>query len=95
MTHEQLVERVARVLRARYHGRDDWQICEERTKTVFRKDAAAALAAVYDAIKEPTPEMKGARKWGAVFPGEMSGNVNAEVWSAMLAASPLNPENKS
>lgn len=113
MTHSELVERVAVAIF------EHWQFQEYRiTATVewvkggnsFKQDEArayarAALAAVYEAIKEPTPEMVEAMReaWrntrvsgtsGMTIDAQMKADYAKEYASglAMLAASPLNPE---
>jgi hypothetical protein len=101
MKHDELVERVAVGLFKALAAQDyayNWDTLEGvaldgdfNLKTV----AAAALAAVYEAVKEPTPEMV-AKGWLAAHRVETADRCNHEMLKdahrAMLAASPLNPE---
>lgn len=80
MTHEDLVDRVARAI---------WEANGDE-----RDVATAALAAVYEAIKEPTPEMVEAVKlWSARKYGHEYGLADQVAsYTAQITASPLNPE---
>ncbi len=120
MTHNDLVERVARALfQAEGHVHDDdhrmfepvkWEELDDEdyqcVRDGYRQQARAALAAVYEVMKEPTPEMRreGSALKVNVFTGsvydlgrvaandENPGDVGT-IFRAMLSASPLNPEN--
>jgi hypothetical protein len=97
MTHSELVERAALDLYNRYRkrvqmkpvdhiGANDTDACNS-----CRADARAALAAVYEAIKEPTDKMvRAAMRRNRMDDPFASADVTA--YRAMLAASPLNPE---
>ena len=75
LTYDQLVEKVTRAI----------SDCEWTTDHAY---AISAIAAVREAIKEPTEAMKAAL-------ATQSSDQGAEGdWRAMLAASPLNPEGK-
>jgi len=79
MTHEQLVEIVAKAM-----AKEDPFVMQMMTREEAHELASAALSAIYKAMKEPTPEMVEAG-WidkEDVDPGE--------IFNAMLSASPLN-----
>ena len=81
MTHDELVERVARAL----------QLPDE---TAARRRAKAAIAAVYEALKEPTDEMCAAgyaapQAYGMADNREELARMRTQpAYTAMLAASP-------
>ncbi len=101
--HEKLVERVARAMAKDANDHFD------QVRLFYMKRARAALAEVYAALREPTPEM---RRAGAAVAGGLNGSGcyvspkcqaadnqceceidAANTYQPMLQASPLNPEN--
>jgi hypothetical protein len=98
MTHNDLIERVARAMcqsALELHGAC-YDACEKAGKCcgddMDLPAARTALAEVYTALREPTPEMldEAQRAW---TPGVSYGEAHAIRYRAMLTASPLNPEN--
>ena len=101
MTHEQLVEKVARAAcRAKHKGAIDCCTLCRRTGEccglyVELDQARAAIAAIYEAMREPTPDQ-------LTTVGTMAGwneaanrgadDCHVEWWQAMLDASPLKGE---
>lgn len=99
MTHNDLIERVARAICADTCGgcnpegrekitcQDGWKECISSAK--------AALAEVYAALREPTPEMMyaGNIPMGCRRDCYLGVHKAASAYRAMLQASPLNPEN--
>jgi hypothetical protein len=96
MTHDELVERVARALYEAGTWEGAWSSIIDVDADIVRDQATAALAAVYEAIKEPTStvirdgvshrlstSIGGDNRWP---------EDTAALYRAMLAASPLNPE---
>lgn len=83
--HEALVERVRVIVAGDCYGLGEAACrisCECRDRT------RAALREAYLAMTEPTPEMcKAAAKRPR---SEDTNNLYADIWSAMLSASPLN-----
>jgi hypothetical protein len=90
MTHDELVERVARAMAKDANDHFD------QVRLFYMKRATAAIAAVYEAMKEPTPEMERASALTVEVPPNAARITQwgANAWPAMLAASPLNPEVK-
>ena len=92
MTAEELVEAVARAMKADADGRDDWDTTpDEALKIAWLSSARAALRVVREAMEEPD---------SAMLDGAMAAyRANAkeprirptmpEIWRAMLAASPI------
>ncbi len=93
MTHDELVERVARAMAEDVNDHFD------QVRLFYMRRARAALAAVYEAMKEPTStvirdgvshrlstSIGGDNRWP---------EDTAALYRALLAASPLNPEVKS
>ncbi len=78
MTHADLREAVAQAVSAFLHGPEKYEVAE------------AALAVVAEAMREPSVAMNEA----AYGQSNLNYDAVADVWRAMLAASPL-AENKS
>jgi hypothetical protein len=98
MTHDELVERVARAIDpAAWNPRFIEAIPDPKTRQAVSKSrATAAIAAVYEAMEEPTPEMERVSALTVDVPLNAARITQwgANAWPAMLAASPLNPEVK-
>ncbi len=97
MKHDELVERVALAIAISDNEGGDFGMTgrdamdDERAREFYEKRARAALAAVYEAMKEPTPEMvRAAMRRNRMDDPFASADVTA--YRAMIAASPLNPE---
>lgn len=102
MTHDELVEKVARAI-CEAEGLNPDEICFDGTPSRPKEEpmwraggydagARAAVAAVYEALKEPTTaQHHAARDWSAKKYGKPIGfDASKGCWPAMLAASPLN-----
>ncbi len=91
MTHDELREKVARALFAatweeQLLGALRWEDCkDEHAQWLERADAA--LAAVREALREPTLEMVVSAN--GYVPRDPGNSGAAHHWRAMLAASPL------
>lgn len=81
MTHDELVERVARAIYEHRNGAGckPWSRQPQSHREPYLADARAAIAAVYEALKEPTEAM--------VAAGIIQIFVE-DAYTAMLAASP-------
>jgi hypothetical protein len=85
-----LVEKVARAMfeAATGSGYAPFEDQPPDTQGRFQAQARAALAAVREALREPTPEMK--QSGTNALAGWVAPTMHAaEAWRAMLAASPL------
>ena len=95
LTHEQLVERVALVLKRR-NGCDKHEGCETRNVVggcACRDDARAAIATIAEAIKDPTEAMMEAVDCGGDKKDWLSGRAWKSGYRSMLAAAPEPPAN--
>lgn len=90
MTHEELVEKVARAICP--HAFDDsmYPHTQHLRREAVRTNARAALAAVYEALREPSEEMMIP---GCAIPG-VSIESGRRMLLAMLSASPLKEPGK-
>lgn len=96
MTHDELVERVARAIYERRNGAGckPWSMQPQSHKEPYRDDARIAIAAVYEALKEPTDEMCAAgyaapQAYGMADNREELARMRTQpAYTAMLAASP-------
>jgi len=89
MTHEQLVEKVARAMA------EDANDHFDQARLFYMRRSKAAIAAIYEAMREPTPDQ-------LTTAGTMAGwneaahrgadDCHVEWWQAMLDASPLKGE---
>lgn len=87
MTHEELVERVAMALCNVQQPTGAWSRGSDEYREIFRHEARAAIAAIAEALKEPTPWME--RQGGKIT--KYSADP-ATAWKAMHASSPLYPK---
>ena len=99
MTHDELVEKVARAIHASRDGliggasyakyRSDRRIGE-----AYRRDAVAAIAVIHEVMDDARPEMvnAGAKALLGVCETRFAGVVADDVIEAALAASPLGKE---
>ncbi len=100
--HDELVERVARAMIIALKSDEALYVFAYDHKGASAKVdgwvavpevAAAALAAVYEAIKEPTDAMFFDPDDVCVNMGQSPWEAFCKIYRTMLAASPLNPEN--
>lgn len=82
MTHDELVEKVARDLAIL---NDD----TEETWEDYHAEAQTAISTILAALQEPTPKMRTEFVRESVDQGCIDGPCEIKVWKAMLAASPL------
>lgn len=90
MTHNDLIERVARAMAKDANDHFD------QVRLFYMKRATAALAEVYAALREPTPEMLDESWRQSGESREMRERYHQRIkrhFERMLQASPLNPEN--
>lgn len=93
MTHEELVDRVADALIAAHFGPGkDLSYLTEQGQWMWQMNARAAIAAVADAIREPTHEMNMASAKATIQNFKSGECLQATEWRAMLAASSLVPK---
>jgi hypothetical protein len=97
MTHDELVERVARAMfPTAWADNNDPDYDAPLGQKYARFKARAALAAVYEAIKEPTSDQVVAGQEVFLDNGyshaELNDTTLRKAFTAMLEASPLNPE---
>lgn len=100
MTHDELVEKVARSIYESRNGvgATPWTILTKARKEPYQGDARAALSVVYEAIREPTPVMISAGENSEYAGGTMGGALDHAnygglpvAYRAMLDASALKP----
>lgn len=83
MTHEELIEKVARAI----HAADDVDETYNEMKSFFNCLAQAAISTILDALQEPTEEM--IKAGSELF---CQSYEAPHIWQDMLDASPLAPE---
>jgi hypothetical protein len=87
MTEDELIEKMARAAEPAAHG-PSWELAKEAQRR--------ALAAVREALQEPTDAMIDAGDAALFTAGDGDGDLPASyigpVWKAMLYASPLTGE---
>lgn len=84
-SHEGLYRHCLKFLDPEDEARKTADICHGPDLDKARSTAFAAIAAIYEALKEPTGDMSIAGKTAYV---ECMGETD-EVWQAMLSASPI------
>ena len=90
MTHEELVEKVARSIVEATSG--PWELISPEGQDAARLEAWVAVATIAEALKEPTGEMvhEGERSHCLVTYG-----MAHDCFVAMLSVSPLYPKGES
>ena len=85
MTPDELVEKVARAILAYDEANHDMLSVSVHPEGRATEFAQAAIAAIREALAEPTPEMReaGCDAW------RNGRGEYVEIWQAILAASPL------
>jgi hypothetical protein len=105
MTEDELIEKMARAMCDTWGYLWDGEPNDEQTapetcvdivpgKSLYREAARAALAAIREALQEPTDAMIDAGD-AALFnagDGDLPASYIGPVWKAMLSASPLKGE---
>lgn len=85
MTHEELIEKVARDICQSDMIDDIFDEMSSSQKVQYLFSAKAAISTILSALQEPTEEMM--KTVGAT-------SIQRLVWQAMLSASPLAPKEK-
>ncbi|CAB4157033.1 hypothetical protein UFOVP747_38 [uncultured Caudovirales phage] len=95
MTPAELVEKVARAMwEAEGPHVYTWELTQAETRAVFRLKARAAIATIAEALRVPSDRMilRGVDEWHRTE--RLLDDQARDVWTEMLAASPLGKEDK-